>query len=370
MADFIHELRALLSAAGERGLVGEDTASLLLALAEEKKRPRGFERLAMALALIGAFGFILGLILVVGANWRHLSPAEKFAGFFVLFIAFHGCGLWLRWKRPEHRGTAEALNFAGGGFFLGGVALVAQVYHIDENPLNGVVAWFIAVFPLALLLRSTPLAGMALAAGLVWLTMRFSIHAAAMGMKEAMVGYLACLPFVLAGLGAVADRAKAAMGAMCRISAPSASPRCCMRSGFSATFPGACRAAGTIPASTERWGGGSGCSRSRPSPPRSWTMVSGAAAGRGSIIRASSCCSPVAAPAWRRRRSQPAYGARGRRRKVFRLAAASFRRRRRLSPARRGYCGSPGACGWCSPVRGRIGAALSAWESTARRSGW
>ncbi|MDR1611850.1 MAG: DUF2157 domain-containing protein [Planctomycetota bacterium] len=217
---FHDDLEKLLYEGVGREIVSRDQADRLLELAPPPAPAPapGFGKLAKALTLVGGFGLVLGLILIIGANWREISDLAKMGGFLSVFLAAHLGGLWVRWKHPAYDGTAEALNFVGAGLFLGGVALVAQIFHLNESPKNGVFAWLVATLPLALLLRSTPLFGMALAAALVWGPWKF-VDALLLRETDAVIviPFAAAIPFAVLFLGPLSERIKFSMGTLCRI---------------------------------------------------------------------------------------------------------------------------------------------------------
>lgn len=220
MASFKDALEKLLREAVGRNIVTADQAAGIVDLARSSPPNRAFAygKLARTLTLIGGFGLVLGLILLISANWWDISAPIKLAGFLVLFLACHLGGLWLRWKHPDHDGTAEALNFIGGGLFLTGVALVAQVFHINENPINGMRVWLLAIAPLAFLLRSTPLFSMSLLAALVWGSWEFAEYTLSRHIDRAVAfPFAATLPFAVLCIGLLGERVAASMGTVCRV---------------------------------------------------------------------------------------------------------------------------------------------------------
>lgn len=169
MATFAKKLERLLEEARGEGVIDVETSARLAALAERGERRGGWTTLTAILGWFGGSVLILGVILIVSANWRQISDATKLAGFILLFAATHGAGLWLRWRRADdYRWTAETFNFIGAGLFMAGIGLVAQIYHLDANPAGGALLWLIATAPLAWLLRSPAITVVAIFALLLW----------------------------------------------------------------------------------------------------------------------------------------------------------------------------------------------------------
>ncbi len=174
MASFLTMVEKLLREARNKAVIDSGQAEALMALARRQESSSGVSRFVKAISIIGSVGLVLGIILIIAANWDSISPALKLASFFVLFLASHLGGLALRWRYGDaYRGTAEALNFLGAGLFLCGIALISQIYNIHDDLAHGVLAWFFATLPLALLLRSAPLCLMTIAAGIAWLHLYF-----------------------------------------------------------------------------------------------------------------------------------------------------------------------------------------------------
>lgn len=168
MTSFLKLLDHLLESAATRGLLDADAHTALRALAEEQEKGRGVLSLAGVLAWLGAGVATLGVILLVSANWASIADWVKLGGLIGLLAATHGTALWIRFSGRDLHGTAEALHFLGAGLFLAGIGLVAQIYNLDARPPNGVLLWWVAILPLAVLLRSPAITLLVIFATLLW----------------------------------------------------------------------------------------------------------------------------------------------------------------------------------------------------------
>src|SRR2546430_17683202 len=92
MASFAHQLEQLLLAAQGRGLVDSGTAERLMALAAERERERGWLSLGGALGRLGAAVTVLGVILIIAANWHRIGGPVKMLGFLLLLRRGRGRG--------------------------------------------------------------------------------------------------------------------------------------------------------------------------------------------------------------------------------------------------------------------------------------
>src|SRR5437773_6271525 len=169
MASFAQQLEQLLRAARAQGLVGAGGVEEVTALAAERERERGWLSLGGVLGRLGAAVTILGVILLIAANWQQIGAGVKIVGFLLLLGGAHGAGLWIQATGRPYPHFAEALHFLGAGLFLGGLALVGQIYHLPANPPRAMLVWLVAIAPLAVLLRSPAISGLGILAAWLWL---------------------------------------------------------------------------------------------------------------------------------------------------------------------------------------------------------
>lgn len=207
MATFLRKLDRLLGEAEERGVLDAPTADRLRAIAGERERRGGLLSLAGVLGWLGAAALGLGVILLISANWTAIPDAVKIAGFLVLFASVHGAGLWLRWKAPDHRRTADALHSLGALLFIAGVGLIAQIFHLDGSPPRAVLLWLMAIAPLAWLLASPGVTFLALFATTLW----FHLQGALGGSLFRVIDSFSAHLIVEIGLGLGALGASAAL---------------------------------------------------------------------------------------------------------------------------------------------------------------
>src|SRR2546429_3663277 len=169
MASFAQQPERLLLAAQARGLVESGLAEQLTARAAERERERGWLSLGGVLGRLGAAVTMLGVILLIAANWQHIGAGVKILGFLLLLGGAHGAALWIEWTGRPYPRFAEALHFRGAGLFVGGLALVGQIYQLPANPPRAMLVWLVAIAPLAVLLRSPAISGLGILAAWLWL---------------------------------------------------------------------------------------------------------------------------------------------------------------------------------------------------------
>jgi uncharacterized membrane protein len=170
MSRFLNKFTALLDDASEQELIDDTVKQRLRELAEDRERSRGVLSLAAVLGWLGGAILLVGIVLIVSANWDDIPSLVKLLGFFMLFAAAHAGGIYLR-QRTELQALAEGLNFLGAGLFLGGMALISQIYQVEGRPPTMILIWFLAIAPLSWCFRSVTITCLSIAALLVWLHM-------------------------------------------------------------------------------------------------------------------------------------------------------------------------------------------------------
>ena len=129
---------------------------------------RGVRSLTFLLGALGGGIVALGVVLLVAANWQGIADGAKIAGLLLLLGGAHSVGFWITATNRPYVRTAEGFHFIGAGLVVAGVGLVSQIYNLDARPPNGALIWFVAIVPLAYLLRSAAISGMAVVAFAFW----------------------------------------------------------------------------------------------------------------------------------------------------------------------------------------------------------
>jgi uncharacterized membrane protein len=167
-ASFSETLRSEVPLWIEQGLVDGNAAEKLLnlyPLIESKSKLVG---------LITIFGSVLiglGVLLFVGSNWQHLSAFFKL-GLIIAAVAAANFGGWhFSYKENARPKLGASLFLLGGLLYGAGIWLVAQTFQLDLDWSLGMGLWSIGLIPMAMLVRSVPLA---ILNGLVLLCWSFS----------------------------------------------------------------------------------------------------------------------------------------------------------------------------------------------------
>lgn len=214
---FHKRLEALLTTALDRKILGTDAAEALRALAKEQAKEGGALTLASVLGWLGGGAVVLGIILLIGSNWEGIPDFFKLAAFLVLLAGSHGAGFAITRLGLPYERTAAAFHFIGGGLFLAGVGLVAQIYNLHGRPPNGILVWLVSLIPLVILLKSSSLSLLSVFAFVLWAHLEsdqsdsilrmqdsFALHLMLeLGVGVALIGFSAALKRWDAGVASV-----------------------------------------------------------------------------------------------------------------------------------------------------------------------
>ena len=140
------------------GLIDSAAADRIRAHEAGSQRPT----LIWAIAGLGLLALVLGIMLVISANWDRIPDWLKL-GAHLLVLAGCGAGIW--WAREQgRRWLAEGLLFLLAGLVIAGIALHAQVFQLTGPGWHALLLWLLLAGPALLLGGATRLTAMGFAA--------------------------------------------------------------------------------------------------------------------------------------------------------------------------------------------------------------
>jgi len=120
------------------------------AAAAASDRPAGLKWLVVTGLILGAILLACGVVLFISAHWDQLGPGERFLLVLSMVAVFHvGGGL----TRSSFEGFSTALHAVGTISTGAGIALVGQIFNIQEHWPAAVLLWAVAAFAGWALLR-------------------------------------------------------------------------------------------------------------------------------------------------------------------------------------------------------------------------
>ncbi|WP_306117869.1 MULTISPECIES: DUF2157 domain-containing protein [unclassified Roseitalea] len=157
-----------------RGVVSDDVAQTLLddvrgSLSVATERPARRFSFLRIVAGFAALSFAAAILMFISANWEAIPRLARVAGVMVLIGAGLVGGAVVRLRdHGRHLRLEEAFYFVGGAAYVGGVALVGQMYHLPGDVGQAMLGFAAGLGLAALCVRSHVLALFALGAAAWW----------------------------------------------------------------------------------------------------------------------------------------------------------------------------------------------------------
>jgi uncharacterized membrane protein len=137
MADF----ESLLTRWQTVGVLDAETSDRIRAWESEQKRPAGLRWQVIVVLILGAMLLACGVALFVSAHWDEIGPGARFAVVLGMVSLFHLGG---GWARSRFHGLSTALHAVGTLSTGAAIALVGQIFNIQEHWPAAVLMWTLA----------------------------------------------------------------------------------------------------------------------------------------------------------------------------------------------------------------------------------
>jgi hypothetical protein len=124
--------------------------------------------------LLGAILLACGVVLFVSAHWNELGPAARFVLVICMVAVFHLAG---GFARKDYRGLSTALHAVGTVSTGAAIALVGQIFNIQEHWPGAVLLWTIAALTGWILLHDEAQQILTLLLFPAWILSEFSFYA-------------------------------------------------------------------------------------------------------------------------------------------------------------------------------------------------
>jgi len=170
MADF----ESLLNRWQSAGVLNAEAAARIRAFELQQERPAGLRWQGMVALILGAILLACGVVLFVSAHWDEIGPGARYVLVIAMVAVFHLTGAW---ARERFRGLSTALHAVGTIATGAAIALVGQIFNIQEHWPGAVMLWAIAAAAGWILLRDEAQQTLALLLFPAWLFCEFSFAA-------------------------------------------------------------------------------------------------------------------------------------------------------------------------------------------------
>jgi uncharacterized membrane protein len=170
MADF----ETLLTRWQTAGILDGATARRIRDWESEQKKPTGLRWQVLVVLILGAILLACGVALFVSAHWDEIGPFTRLAVVLGMVSVFHLGGSW---ARKRFRVLSTALHAVGTLSTGAAIALVGQIFNIQEHWPAAVLLWALAALAGWILLHDEAQQTLTLLLFPAWLLSEFSYYA-------------------------------------------------------------------------------------------------------------------------------------------------------------------------------------------------
>ena len=135
------DIDALLNRWQRAGVVDAETAARIRAWEEEQEKPGGLRWQGLVALILGAILLACGVVLFVSAHWDQVGPGARFALVMAMVAVFHLCGAF---TRKSYGALGAAFHAVGTVTTGAAIALVGQIFNIEEHWPTAVLLWALA----------------------------------------------------------------------------------------------------------------------------------------------------------------------------------------------------------------------------------
>ena len=160
------EIESLLTRWQSAGVLDSETALRIRSFEAEHKRPSGLRWQGIVALILGAILLAMGVVLFVSAHWDELDPSSRFALVLAMVSVFHIGGAL---SRESFRGLSTALHAVGTVSTGAAIALVGQIFNIQEHWPGAILLWALAALAGWALLRDPAQKTLALLLVTAWI---------------------------------------------------------------------------------------------------------------------------------------------------------------------------------------------------------
>jgi uncharacterized membrane protein len=161
------DLESLLSRWQSAGVLDATEISRIRAFESQQTKPSGLRWQGLVALILGAILLACGVALFVSAHWDELSPAARFTLVLTMVSVFHLGGAATKSAFQRLSTTLHAVGTLSTG---AAIALVGQIFNIQEHWPAAVLLWAIAAIAGWALLRDEAQLTLALLLTPAWMT--------------------------------------------------------------------------------------------------------------------------------------------------------------------------------------------------------
>jgi uncharacterized membrane protein len=135
------DIESLLTRWQSAGVLDATNASRIRAWESEQKHPTGIRWQGIVALILGAILLASGIVLFVSAHWDEFGPGARLTLVLAIVALFHLAGAY---TRAGFRALSAALHAVGTASTGAAIALVGQIFNIQEHWPAAILLWALA----------------------------------------------------------------------------------------------------------------------------------------------------------------------------------------------------------------------------------
>jgi len=144
------DIESLLNRWQRAGVLNAEAAARIRAFEQKQEKPSGIRWQGIVALILGAILLACGVALFVSAHWDELGPGARYAIVIAMVAVFHLAGGFVR---NSFLGLSTTLHAVGTISAGAAIALVGQIFNIQEHWPAAVLLWALAALAGWILLR-------------------------------------------------------------------------------------------------------------------------------------------------------------------------------------------------------------------------
>jgi uncharacterized membrane protein len=206
------DIETLLTRWQSAGVLDAEAAARIRAYESESAAadgPSGLRWQGMVALILGAILLACGMVLFVSAHWDQIGPGGRYALVMGMVAVFHLGGAW---ARKDFGGLSTALHAVGTISTGAAIALVGQIFNIQEHWPAAILLWSVAALAGWILLQDEAQQTLTLLLFPAWILAEFSFYASGHIGEEVYIGRFLVVWAVLYLTVFLGSKHKAAQG--------------------------------------------------------------------------------------------------------------------------------------------------------------
>ncbi|MGA2809632.1 MAG: DUF2157 domain-containing protein, partial [Terracidiphilus sp.] len=135
------DIESLLNRWQTAGVLSAEVTGRIRAWESEQERPAGLRWQGLVALILGGIMLACGVVLFVSAHWDQIGPGTRFVLVLAMVSVFHLGGAF---TRTRFHGLSTTLHAVGTVSTGAAIALVGQIFNIQEHWPAAVLLWAVA----------------------------------------------------------------------------------------------------------------------------------------------------------------------------------------------------------------------------------